>query len=82
MSHFYDRYGCHPGALLLHKRTGIVYRVRGNISLWDMTAVLVPNDVQTEVNDDGTFCEGVKTATSEKMKRDYLLLEEGEDRWF
>jgi hypothetical protein len=80
VSLFYTRYGCHQGALVLHKRTGVVYRVRGNIGLWDMTAVLVPNEVcaQDEVID-GKFCEGVKTATSDKMKRDYLILEEGRD---
>jgi len=82
MSLFYGNYGCHVGALLLHKRTGVVYRARwGNIGMWDMTAVLVPNDIVDEVNEDGTIVDGILTTTPDKMKRDYLILDEGEDPW-
>jgi len=79
MSLFYSHHGCHPGAIVMHKRTGAVYRVRGNVSLYDMSAVLVPNDVSPadEVTEDGTFCEGVRTASGRKLKRDYLILDEG-----
>ncbi len=78
---FYSHHSCHPGALVMHKRSGVVYRVRGNVSLWDMTAVLIPNDVSVadEVTEDGTFCQGVMTASSGKMKRDYLILDESKD---
>lgn len=82
MTLFYSQHSCHVGALVMHKRTGVVYRVRGNVSLWDMSAVLVPNDIVDEITPDGTFVDGIKTATPGKMKRDYLILDEGQpDVW-
>lgn len=83
MSLFYFHHSYHHCALVMHKRTGVVYRVRSNFSLWDMTAVLVPNDVSPadEVTEDGIFCEGVRTASCHKLKRDYLILDEGKEDW-
>ena len=78
MGLIYLNYDCHEGAIVMRKKDGTIFRVRGNVSMWDMTLILVP----VEGPDDPTSFEdsGCVTANPKTFKRDFLVLDVGEDR--
>lgn len=80
MGLFYVNYDCHPGALVVRKSDGVVFRVRGNVSLWDMTAILVPHaDLEPDL-EVVTFADaGVVCVKPKEFKNEFLVLDEGVD---
>lgn len=83
MSVFHAHYGCHEGALVMRKSDGEVYRARGNVSLWDMTAILVPHEPAPSSlleEWDGTDTRDWICVKSDEFKRDWLVLDEGADK--
>jgi len=81
MSLFFAHYNCHEGALVMHKDNGAIYRVHGNVSLWDMTAVLELWDVDNDrpVLDDGGG-KIYSCAKSKEFADRFLILDPGNDR--
>ncbi len=80
VSIFYAHYGCHQGALAMRRSDGKVFYVRGNVGLWDMTAVLIPADeCPPGALDDYDRDDFVCVKAPEFAKR-YLVLDEGKDR--
>ena len=77
MSLFHMHYGCHEDALVILKSNGKVYRVRGNVGLWDMTAILMPHESADPAAING---EGWLYMKADEFKRDVLVLDEGRDK--
>lgn len=80
MGLFYLNYDCHPGALVVRKSDGSVFRVKGNVSLWDMTAILIPHadlepNAEVETFDD----VGMILVKPKDFKNKFLVLDEGVD---
>ena len=81
MSLFHLHYECHPGALAMRKSDGVVFNVVRNVSMWDMTAILVPNE-NIDPNEEVHSFEdvGMILVESKQFKEDFLVLDEGKDR--
>jgi hypothetical protein len=80
MSLFYLNYDCHPGSLVARKSDGVVFRVKGNVSLWDMTAILVPHtDLEPDANVETFDDVGLILVKPKDFKNQFLVLDEGVD---
>lgn len=73
MGLFHMHYDCHPGALIMRKEDGAVFRVVGNVSLWDMRAVIVQHE------DDAVTNDNARVVDSKDFKAKYLILDAGVD---
>lgn len=83
MSLFYMHYNCYEGALVMRKSDGTIYRVRGNVGLWNMTAILEPWDAENNrlMFSDEELSGARVTANSKQFAEKFLILDPGEDRF-
>ena len=82
MSLFYLHYECHEGALAMRKSDGVVFNVVRNVSMWDMTAILVPNDNIDPDADVHSFVDvGMILVKAKQFKEEFLILDEGKDKF-
>jgi len=88
MSLFYAHYGCHPEALVMRKSDGAIFRVHGNVSLWNMDAVLELWDAENNrrmynleeiSNDDGVRKKAIVVVKSKEFENSFLILDDGVD---
>lgn len=81
MSLFFAHYNCHEGALVMRKDDGAIYRVDGNVNLWDMTAVLELWDIDNNRPIIGSDGEKIfSCANSKEFAERFLILDPGNDR--
>lgn len=81
MSLFYQHYDCHEGSLAMRKSDGVVYNVVRNVSMWDMTAILVPNEnLDPDVDVQSFEDVGMILVGPQQFKQEFLVLDEGKDK--
>lgn len=82
MSLFHINYNCHPGAIVMRKSDGAIYHVRGNVGLWNMTAILEPWDVENNkplFTLDDEVNGAVISVNPKGFAEQFLILDEGVD---